>query len=402
MISWIICDFGSASFWRKDKLDSDLISTRPYRAPEVVLGNKWHHAADMWSMGCILYEIAVGHRLFEVHEENTHLQLMEKRLGKLPDLFTRHSRYSHKFFNARGDFSTVSESIRHGKSRITPLKDVFRDDPAFYRLLSSLLIYDPGKRATAFDALQRSVFNELRKVDEVRDNISLSGNKVGGVEGDYTEEANKLDMTISNIVNSVGNSAACNGAYQRPLDASTACVTADLPIPEADAGNSRSTLSGTNTVASHKFFTNKEETPPVKSIAKYKSDTNPIQKPVTSGALSALATKRRSVTDTGPPKSATGTRRGEVAVKRTPSATPAAAAAWRNASSQDDETPPAAPTTPVVLESAPLSQGPHFPDDASRFPHATEAKATSSTHAMESGETATAVHKLPPWTFTND
>jgi hypothetical protein len=160
--AWVVCDFGSASLWRMDKLDSDLISTRPYRAPEVVLGNKWHYAADMWSVGCILYEVAVGHRLFEIRDDITHLHMMERRVGKLPEAFTKMSKYSSKFFNARGEFLSTPDVIRFGKCRLTPIKDMFRDDKDFLHLLEGLLIYDPSRRMTATEALALPMFDSTR------------------------------------------------------------------------------------------------------------------------------------------------------------------------------------------------------------------------------------------------
>ncbi|CCW63663.1 unnamed protein product [Phytomonas sp. EM1] len=159
---WVICDFGSSSLWRRDSLDSDLISTRPYRAPEVILGNKWHYAADMWSLGCIIYEVAVGHRLFEVNNDNTHLQVMEKRLGKLPDLFTRRSRNSSKFFTSKGNFAHISDSIQSKQRPIASIKAMFQKDVTFLELLSSLLTYDPSKRITAPYALWLPVFDPIR------------------------------------------------------------------------------------------------------------------------------------------------------------------------------------------------------------------------------------------------
>ena len=159
---WVVCDFGSASLWRMDKLDSDLISTRPYRAPEVVLGNKWHYAADMWSIGCILYEVAVGHRLFEIRDDLTHLHMMDRRVGKLPEAFTKNSKYSSKYFNARGEFLSTPDVVRFGKCRLTPLREMFRDDHDFLHLLEGLLTYDPSKRMTATEALELPMFDEIR------------------------------------------------------------------------------------------------------------------------------------------------------------------------------------------------------------------------------------------------
>ena len=53
-----VIDFGSATF--EDQYHSKVVSTRHYRAPEVILGLGWSYPCDLWSAGCILYELATG------------------------------------------------------------------------------------------------------------------------------------------------------------------------------------------------------------------------------------------------------------------------------------------------------------------------------------------------------
>jgi serine/threonine protein kinase len=40
------------------------IQTRYYRAPEIILGNKFNEKIDLWSIGCTIYELATGKILF--------------------------------------------------------------------------------------------------------------------------------------------------------------------------------------------------------------------------------------------------------------------------------------------------------------------------------------------------
>ncbi|ORC87205.1 protein kinase [Trypanosoma theileri] len=159
--NWVVCDFGSASLWRMDRLDADLISTRPYRAPEVILGNPWFYAADMWSIGCILFELATGQRLFEVRDDLTHLYLMEKRLGPLPDIFKKKSKESAKFFSSQGEFLRESDLIRTGKVCMKKISDVLHDDEDLCDLISCMLIFDPFKRITAKEALKHHIFSDI-------------------------------------------------------------------------------------------------------------------------------------------------------------------------------------------------------------------------------------------------
>ncbi|NWI62037.1 CLK1 kinase, partial [Todus mexicanus] len=57
-----IVDFGSATY--DDEYHSTLVSTRHYRAPEVILALGWSQPCDVWSIGCILIEYYLGFTVF--------------------------------------------------------------------------------------------------------------------------------------------------------------------------------------------------------------------------------------------------------------------------------------------------------------------------------------------------
>jgi serine/threonine protein kinase len=42
----------------------DDVQTRQYRSPEVILGQKWDTTIDMWSLACMVFELATGDLLF--------------------------------------------------------------------------------------------------------------------------------------------------------------------------------------------------------------------------------------------------------------------------------------------------------------------------------------------------
>lgn len=154
---WTICDFGSASFLRKDRLDCDLISTRPYRAPEVVMGNGWHTAADIWSLACVLFEVQAGSRLFEVHDDAEHLHAFEARLKRLPSPLKMKSKHSSKFFNPDGTHR------RPSSKPVRPMSEVLKEHPEFADLLSQMLEFDSDKRISAEEALKHPYFHSSRK-----------------------------------------------------------------------------------------------------------------------------------------------------------------------------------------------------------------------------------------------
>ncbi|CUG92200.1 protein kinase, putative [Bodo saltans] len=127
---WCLCDFGSASFYKEGQLDRDLITTRPYRAPEVVLNRGWSFPSDTWSLGCILYELRTGKKLFDCHTDADHLKMMEDRLGAIPSSMRGAMRVPQNF-SARPP-RTIMEEFRH--------------EPDFLSLLMSMLDFDPVKR----------------------------------------------------------------------------------------------------------------------------------------------------------------------------------------------------------------------------------------------------------------
>lgn len=95
-----VIDFGSAIF--DDEHHSELVSTRHYRAPEIVLGIGWSFPCDLWSLGCILVELATGEALFKTHENLEHLALMQRVLDEpLPQPMVRrvkNSAFLHAHF----------------------------------------------------------------------------------------------------------------------------------------------------------------------------------------------------------------------------------------------------------------------------------------------------------------
>jgi len=78
-----IIDFGSSSY-QKEKVYI-YIQSRYYRSPEVVLGYNNSTAIDMWSFGCILYELYTGNPLFKARNCPELIVLITEILG-VPDV----------------------------------------------------------------------------------------------------------------------------------------------------------------------------------------------------------------------------------------------------------------------------------------------------------------------------
>ncbi|KAJ0030941.1 hypothetical protein Pint_12774 [Pistacia integerrima] len=161
-----LIDFGSTAFDNQNH--SSIVSTRHYRAPEVILGLGWSYPCDMWSVGCILIELCTGGALFQTHENLEHLAMMERVLGPIPEhMIQRASRGSEKYFR-RGsrlnwpEGAVSRESIRAVR-KLDNLKNmvslhVDSSRSTFIDLLHGLLKFDPSERLTARQALNHPFF----------------------------------------------------------------------------------------------------------------------------------------------------------------------------------------------------------------------------------------------------
>lgn len=83
------CDMGNACYF--DNHYSDIIQTREYRSPEVIMGGEYDETADIWSMGCMIFEFVTGEYLFNPKKGKTyrknddHLAQISELIGPCRD-----------------------------------------------------------------------------------------------------------------------------------------------------------------------------------------------------------------------------------------------------------------------------------------------------------------------------
>eukprot|EP00123_Amoebidium_parasiticum_P015556 comp23029_c5_seq2/m.36810 comp23029_c5_seq2/g.36810 ORF comp23029_c5_seq2/g.36810 comp23029_c5_seq2/m.36810 type:complete len:522 (-) comp23029_c5_seq2:609-2174(-) len=155
-----LIDLGSATW--EDQHHTRIVSTRHYRAPEVILEIPWSYPCDMWSVGCILAELYTGDALFQTHENMEHLAMMEAILGKIPAAMVHDAR-KKKYFKGDNldwpDLASSEESVTFVTEQCQPLHklNLQPDDPLtcqLFDLIQKLLAYDPKKRLTAEEAMR--------------------------------------------------------------------------------------------------------------------------------------------------------------------------------------------------------------------------------------------------------
>jgi serine/threonine protein kinase len=156
-----LIDFGGATFAEDDD-HSRLISTRPYRAPEVVLELGWGAAADIWSVGCLLVELYTGQLLFPADNDIILLEMMNKVRGRMPRVLIRASPKRTDFYDERMRLRWPNPEKQAEVAAGQPyLEDLIPNCHRSLRnLVYELLEYDPYHRPTASAALTHSFFKE--------------------------------------------------------------------------------------------------------------------------------------------------------------------------------------------------------------------------------------------------
>lgn len=174
-----VIDFGSSCF--EHQRVYTYIQSRFYRAPEVILGAKYGMPIDMWSLGCILAELATGYPLLPGEDEFDQLACIIELLGMPPQKLLDQSKRAKNFISSKGypryctstplsDGSVVINGgrSRRGKMRGPPASKEWSsalkgcDDEYFIDFIKKCLEWDPSTRMTPYTALRHSWLTRRR------------------------------------------------------------------------------------------------------------------------------------------------------------------------------------------------------------------------------------------------
>lgn len=161
-IKVVLSDFGNCRKMGYKKYD---IQTRYYRAPEIILHYGLTEKCDIWSIGCMIYELLTGNVLFDPDKEpgfNTdryHIYDMIKTLGPFPQDIINVSKRKHMFFTDTGLIK--GKYHIHYNSLHNDLYDKLKDREDFNKadfiklidLLYRCLDYDHKKRPSPKECL---------------------------------------------------------------------------------------------------------------------------------------------------------------------------------------------------------------------------------------------------------
>jgi len=168
-----IIDLGSSCF------DSERIYTyiqsRFYRAPEIIMGLSYGRQIDMWSVGCIVCELALGYPIFPGENEMEQMQCFAEVLGQPPvDMVEKAPRKKH-FFDAQNKVKLVPNSrkkvrIPSSKSLTAMLK---QNDSQFEDFLLCFLKWDPTVRVTPTEAMRHPWVADMFSTNKYSKHVHL-------------------------------------------------------------------------------------------------------------------------------------------------------------------------------------------------------------------------------------
>ncbi|XP_039220784.1 MAPK/MAK/MRK overlapping kinase isoform X3 [Crotalus tigris] len=149
-------DFGSCRSIHSKQPYTEYISTRWYRAPECLLTDGYYsYKMDIWSAGCVFYEIASFHPLFPGSNELDQISKIHDIIGTPP------KKILNKFKQSR--VMSFDFPIRKGKG-ISPFIPNLSNKSL--TLMYAMIQYDPDERICAHEALQHPYFRELRLAEK--------------------------------------------------------------------------------------------------------------------------------------------------------------------------------------------------------------------------------------------
>ena len=173
-----LIDFGSASLGFDVQVS--YMQSRWYRAPEVILGFEHDPKIDVWSLGCLLAELALGFCPFQYPSCELVLGAQMAACGPFPSWMLTASPLAEMFFSSAGyvyevDPPTLTAGVyllrTTPNSSLESMLDA-RADPVIFGeplimlklFLSSLLTIDPSVRPTAADAIQHEWLAPYRQL----------------------------------------------------------------------------------------------------------------------------------------------------------------------------------------------------------------------------------------------
>ncbi|KAJ6238079.1 hypothetical protein M0813_03313 [Anaeramoeba flamelloides] len=157
-----IVDLGNACW--ADHPFSPEIQTREYRSPEVILGLGYNHSADIWSLGCMIFELLTGEVMFSpskgegYSKDEDHLALIMELFGKIPNSMLLNGTNSSKLVEKNGQLKNIKNLHFWHLEKVLDEKYNFDEEIALEiaDFLKPMFCYDINDRVSAKELLNHA------------------------------------------------------------------------------------------------------------------------------------------------------------------------------------------------------------------------------------------------------
>ncbi|KAM5385443.1 hypothetical protein ACJZ2D_001084 [Fusarium nematophilum] len=180
-----LSDMGGAYFFTAPPTKP--VTPAGLRSPELVLTGAFDQTLDVWSFGCLVFELVTGQPLFcvpwsdtQTEQDDDHLLALNARIGPLPDeLYEQWKTSSLYFTPERKLFNCQLGGVPEGEQPLmieqTSMEEAFdqakpeideEEGRKVKGLIRRILQYDPEKRPSPAEILSDPWFSESDVVDD--------------------------------------------------------------------------------------------------------------------------------------------------------------------------------------------------------------------------------------------
>lgn len=155
-----LIDFGCMS--SSYKWHHHLITTSHYRAPEVMLGIRWSNECDIWSLGCLLVELALGYIPFDAKDDVEHLFFIQHVISSYPEWMINECtipKIQKSFYNGIINPSCLSREFIEESYNVKPMADILKFDLELRDLALQMLNPDPFERPNIEKIIEHPFFD---------------------------------------------------------------------------------------------------------------------------------------------------------------------------------------------------------------------------------------------------
>lgn len=140
---------------------TDYIATRWYRAPELLLGcHSYSKEIDIWSLGCMIGEVARGKPLFQG----------TSTINQLEKILAWSGPPSHNDIKSmKVNVNQTIMDIMLTKRRVNKVEILGCDDKKLLDLVSKCLEFDPSRRIRIEDVIKHPYLEEFYNAKEIQE-----------------------------------------------------------------------------------------------------------------------------------------------------------------------------------------------------------------------------------------